>query len=144
MALERRNPLPPGRYWIDLFPSPVDGKPDGREHFAEWSDRHNDAVHVETTQSFDSDPPRTFVIFKTFKDLPWGQEMGTVVGFPTIAGKEVQASEDTVQRPPPEETAPPTFFEGIGKVILWTAGGVVALGALSILYSYLKRKAEGG
>lgn len=109
MALERRDPLPPGRYWLDLFPPLVPGRPDGRKHFAEWVKEHTGAVLIESTESFASTPPREFVIFRTSRSVPWGRHMGDVLGFPTIAPSSgagaVRSSSDTVQRPPPESNA---------------------------------------
>lgn len=145
MALERRNPLPPGRYWLDVHGPRSDAEGPQRDrnvHFGIWKSRNSDAVHVEKTQSFpDEDPPRNFVIFRTIKEIPWGPEMADVLGFPTIATDDVQSSDDTVQRPPPEA---PDLADQLKTIVLWTAGAVVGVGVLSILYSLLKRKAAGG
>jgi hypothetical protein len=109
LALERRNPLPPGRYWLDLFPPLAAGRPDGQKRFAEWVREHSGAVMVESTESFNTSPPRQFVIFRTSRDVPWGNEMGAAVGFPTKAPSSgpgaVRSSDDTVQRPSPEPSS---------------------------------------
>jgi hypothetical protein len=99
--MERRNPLPPGRYWQDIFQSNWDA-------FHAWLATNKDSVHVDTTESFDSaaapdmssqTQAREFYIFTVSVPVQWDQ---THWGFPTIADAGVKSSADTVDRPPPE------------------------------------------
>lgn len=92
MALERRNPLPKGVYWIDVFG-------DNREKFAAWT--RTNKVRVSTSESFDSSPPRDWVKFEVANPVPWD---GKTFGFPTVIkpGDTINTSDDTVQKPPPE------------------------------------------
>ncbi len=92
MAVERRNPLPAGVYWIDVFGA-------NREKFAAWTRANK--VHVSKTESFDSTPPRDWLKFEVTTPVPWDAK---TFGFPTIIepGSTVNTSDDTVQKPPPE------------------------------------------
>jgi hypothetical protein len=134
--------LPAGRYWITVNHDDQFGTWQG------WLDAMKDSVHVETTESVtDSDIPYEFYIFTTSKDLVW--ERGDQ---PTIAGPEIKARIDTVQRPDPE----PDFTDKIhdtvlelereaksaAKILTWAV--VIGLGiyAFSQLKHQTPRKAE--
>lgn len=95
MALERRNPLPPGLYWLDVFG-------DNRAKFEAWRKLNASLVRVVTSESFDSEPPRDWVKLEVLSPAPWDAR---TFGFPTIIkpGEPVNSSGDTVQRPPPEK-----------------------------------------
>ena len=98
------------------------GKRDGREHFKEWVKNNSGAVMVETTEEFGgigplnpasgfgtrTTPPRTFVIFKTSRELPWGTDMAGQIGFPTKAPASIRSSDDTVQKPSVDDPASAT------------------------------------
>lgn len=96
MTIERRRPLPAGRYWIDIFES-------GRSVWELWSGvmQKLDRLKILSTESFDAvdgAEPRQFVIFETSGEtVGWPEKLGS----PTIAGANVQSSADTVQRPDP-------------------------------------------
>lgn len=97
MKLERRNPLPAGRYWQDFF-----GKQ--RQFFINWREQakpHVKVLSTEAHEATDQSEPRDWVLFETDAPLPWDAAQ---LGFPTIAGPQVQSSSDTVQRPDPEPT----------------------------------------
>lgn len=97
MTLEKRRPLPAGRYWIDVFPQ---HRPKWDAYVAVMAQRGS--LGVETTQYFepvDGAPEHTFVIFRTKEELVWpDDEMGFA---PNVAGPEIQSSDDTVQKPDP-------------------------------------------
>ena len=95
MALERRNPLPAGTYWLDVFGA-------NREKLAAWRREHAASVRVVASESFESDPPRDWVKFVVSVPVAWDAK---TFGFPTIipTGVKVDSSGDTVQRPPPEK-----------------------------------------
>lgn len=93
-ALERRNPLPPGRYWIDVF------EPHSAA-FSAWLSRQGGKVRVESTERFPANaggPAREFVLFQVVQAVPWEGP-----GLPTIADAGVRTSADTVERPPPAQ-----------------------------------------
>lgn len=112
MAIERRQPLPAGRYWIDVFGD--------KFYIMEgWIKAAGDAVHVESQHltpatGFDSNsgppllpgpdglgnstPQVMWYLFTTSKPLYW---VGQVLGFPTIATADIQSKADTATRPPP-------------------------------------------
>jgi hypothetical protein len=100
-VIERRNPLPPGRYWVDVFPPHLDT-------FAAWLKTHgptsgggDGSVTVEETETFEgasdgSMPPRDFYIFDVSAPVNWEGP-----GLPTVATPNIKASDDTVQKPAP-------------------------------------------
>lgn len=89
MTQERRNPLPAGKYWVDVF------EPDWAM-FQDWVSRNTGIMKVLTTQEFDSEPKRIWYLFqvtggKSGEFLPiWDGP-----GFPTIADSSINSSEDT-------------------------------------------------
>lgn len=92
--LERHNPLPAGRYWVDVF------APDASAFIA-WLRANKNAVHVTTTESFPENgggPARDWYLFDVTTPVPWSGP-----GFPTVAGPEIKTAEDTAQRPDPEK-----------------------------------------
>ncbi len=90
MALERRNPVPVGRYWIDVQNSKTD-------EFNGFLASHSKSIHTDTTEGDSSEEGgTTFYIFKVLTPVTW---LPVNFGFPTIAGPEVKSKSDTVQRP---------------------------------------------
>jgi hypothetical protein len=96
-TLERRNPLPPGSYWIDVFGLNI-------PKFDNWLKAFSGlGVHVDATQHFESSSlpsVRTWYKFTytaPFEGAPivWD----TTFGFPTVADATIKSSEDTVSRP---------------------------------------------
>jgi hypothetical protein len=127
--IERRNPLPVGRYWIDISKEPV---PMGT-----WQGFLGAAtgfVHVESTED---DETQSFYIFTTTKELVWPDGIGS----PSIAGPAIKSKADTVQRPDPEPDAidqiptPGQLFKGIGDTVTVVAVVVGVLFVWKILAS---------
>lgn len=125
-AVERRNPLPPGRYWIDVFGADI-------EPFDMWL-KGNGAigfVDVLSTEFFDGQPAvppfldarpaRNWILFRVNAHTPFNQ---IEFGFPTIAGNDINTSSDTAQRPDPEEGP------NLARILLLS--GVTILGFLAI------------
>lgn len=98
MALERRRPLPAGRYWLDVFPK-------NALAWATWSSAMSKmgSATVEVTEhypSVDGAPEHDFVIFSTSgPNVAW-EAAG--LPSPTIAPATVTTSDDTATKPPPE------------------------------------------
>jgi len=114
MAQERKNPLPPGRYWIDVFDP-------HRRGFKDWLDKNASTISVEQTKEYETNTPLgTFYLFTTSEPVQWEGP-----GFPTIADQGVQSQEDTAQRPPPEK-------EGLEKLeeIVENTGSFLAMAAI--------------
>ena len=119
MALERRNPLPSGLYWLDVFG-------DNRAKFEAWRKLNASLVRVVASESFDSEPPRDWVKLEVLSPAPWDAK---TFGFPTIIkpGEPVNSSGDTVQRPPPEKDPLDSLGDALsGESFSKLAGFVIA------------------
>lgn len=149
--IERRSPLPIGRYWQDIFEkqSPA---------WNRWATEHvgSGAVKIVNSQTFNRDPLRDgsllpdflkddkagtlgipyrfWVLFDVLRPVPWPQ---TELGFPEIATPDIQQSSDTAQNPPG-----PTPLEEVGDavkgVVVPAVGVLAALLGIKILLE-LKR-----
>ena len=154
-AIERRNPLPPGRYWQDIFNKHA---PDWNAWIAEHGsgaigDETKDVV-VERVDRFRADPlrdgswlpeilapenagtipDRMWVLFRVKRAVPWP---ATKLGFPTIADETVQSSADTAENPPgltPGEEIEAAAMHVV-RPVMYLAGGLLAL---KILWSLRK------
>lgn len=128
MTVERRNPLPAGRYWIDISKEPV---PLGT--WQGFLSAFHGFVHVDTTEEDDA---FAFSIFTTSKALVWPDG----IGYPTIAGPNIKSRDDTVQAPDPEPDLTdqiPTvkqLVSGVGdtvKIVAVVVGIIIAVKVLS-------------
>ena len=139
-TIERRNPLPVGRYWVDVF--------DSKEAaFQNWLKAHKAEVQVisaETFEPIDNYEGRVWRLFKVTTPVQWEGP-----GLPTIAGSDVNSSADTGQRPPKEKDPldtidVPLYFDRAKKT-LWITGAIVAVvvgGALIYYYAPRRREAS--
>jgi hypothetical protein len=128
MAIERRNPLPAGRYWIDISKEPV---PLGTwQGFLAAS---SGFVHVDSTED---DPAYSWFLFTTTKPLVWPEGIGS----PNIADQSVTSRSDTVDRPDPEPDftdqipTPGQLIAGVSgtaKLVVWVLVGAVVVKLLS-------------
>lgn len=95
MAQERRNPLPPGRYWITV----ISTGGSQLDNFRQWAASNPKRVKIEKTEpAGDGARNGAFFIF-SITALPTTFDQRQF-GFPNIAGPEIQSSADTVSRPP--------------------------------------------
>ena len=124
MPLERRNPLPAGRYWLflDQAAAPL---------FDDWKASHRDAVKLART-SFDADTGYSWYVFSVSKPVPWQPES---FGWPNIADASVKDPTDVTSGldavPPPDILEAITeLAAGSGMKLFW---GALALGAFAIL-----------
>jgi hypothetical protein len=85
-GLERRSPLPVGRYWVDIPASKT-------AEFAGYL-AGNDRVRVEVTEG--GGDGGTFFVFRVLAPVPW---FAANFGFPNTAGPEIKSRADTVQAP---------------------------------------------
>lgn len=136
--LQRQNPLPPGKYWQDIFEKQS-------EAWNNWvvEAQKSGSVEILKVERFKADPlhdgswlpevlqpdnagtisARMWVLFKVIKPVDWP---ATKLGFPTFADDAVTSS-DTATNPPG-----PSPVEEIGqavqsavdsiKPVLWIAG----------------------
>lgn len=122
MAIERKNPLPAGRYWIDV----IDYPPGHMNEFTAWALANDQKIAIESTEErTELDPHQLFVIFRVLEPVFFPQKN---FGFPNIAGEQVHTSDDTAQKPDVPE---PSFEGPAGQLV--TFGGL-ALGAAALLF----------
>lgn len=140
MAVERRDPVPPGRYWVFILP-------DEEETWARWVQAHANTVQVVGVERKEKLEPYVPAIFATRPDMsiimvdggawvlfdilaptPW-----VGLGFPTIesTGSVTQSSQVEQGEVPPQGAGPGDFA---AKLIMGAAPwalaaflGVVAL-----------------
>lgn len=143
MTIERRRPLPVGRYWADIFPAQ-------QPKWGAWISVQRNAgnASIEATEHFDAigdSEAHDFVIWNTTAETIWpDDEMGFL---PNVAGPGIRSSADTVQRPEPEPDALgriDAWGKSIGRAIV--TAGAVAGGVLVLfgLLSLAKRRRYGG
>lgn len=115
MATERRNPLPAGRYWLDVAnaKAPI---------FDGWLEAFKASARVENTEA---SPETQFYIFSTTAPLVW---LGPVLGFPTIAPASIRSKADTVQRPDAPDPFAGFSFDGFGSTALLLIGAYFVFG----------------
>lgn len=128
MALERRQPLPAGRYWIDT----------GGQRtivLAGWLQTYQTIglAKVERSEGYGIEAkPQLWTLFRTSQPLVWP---GAFLGYPTIATDDVHSKADTVKRPPkppgpfePGGVFDPAQLEGLGSVAILAGLAYLAFG----------------
>lgn len=129
-VLQKQDPLPIGRYWIDVY---------GDSHVMlinKWLYDNNDTVKLENTEGYSSTDAAPegggFVLFSVGFPTAWG--MSKDLGWPTVATPDIHSSKDTVQRPPEQSATDYWFGEG-GKAtwVPWAIGGtVIVVGLVAV------------
>lgn len=141
MAVERRNPLPVGRYWIDVIDTRA--RPGLRLRFAEWLGGNRSSVRVVRREQFGgllTGAPRDWYLFEVMSPVTWPATAG--FGYPSIArsetaptAPEVRQASDTAQMPPPE----PSMGQRLTDLMSGASTlGVIALGIY--LLAQMRRK----
>lgn len=105
-GVERRNPLPNGTYWVDVFASKATA-------FRAWLARNRSSVRVVRTASFPAQHPyeaRDWYLFEVRAPVRWEGP-----GLPTIA-TPATTPESTVQRPAPEASATETLTTALASI----------------------------
>jgi hypothetical protein len=132
--LMRQNPLPAGRYWLDVFDP-------NRGTMTLWVNNNAGSVTVQDLESFpavvgggitmtdQNYPARDFYIFTVSSPVSWD---AVTFGYPTIAASNVNSSDDTVQEPSVESTSDllKDAATTVTKIAFWCAvvvGGVLVL-----------------
>ena len=137
MTIERRRPLPVGRYWADIFPK-------NRPAFDAWLKVNTERASVVSSQFFplvDGAPEHDWVLFATSAETLWPDD---VLGFaPNVASEGTNSSDDTVQKPPPEPSITDQASAALSRMtgaIYLAAGGIAACGVLVLLLALNKRR----
>lgn len=132
MAVQKKNPLPNGFYWVDLF-SPTSSSPttkDGPPIFFAWVNANRGRVFVRRTEEFPEPdlggPKRTWVLFEV-QQPPGAFPFG--LGYPTIASGINEPSTSAVIPTAPD---PLEWLQGI-------TGQLEGLALLYVLYQLTKR-----
>lgn len=122
MAIERGDPIPAGRYWLDIPKARV-------KNYTTW--RKANLPHVKTTSTQESSK-MTFIIFEVSSPVPrWPADWG--LGFPNTAGDSVKQASDVIQRPKVETSS---------DVLSGLFAGVSGTAMLVLLALYLMSKKE--
>jgi hypothetical protein len=117
-ALERKNPLPPGRYWQNFI---------GRtqiEAWNAWALKNQSSLRVINSEDqlpgVDRPEHIFWVLFQTSAPLEWP---GVTMGFPTIATADIATASDTASVPPTPTSAEilADAFEKIGSKVVTPA-----------------------
>lgn len=147
--LEKSNPLPVGRYWIDVFEAK-------KSVWDAWLATANiasdptsytgpsDRVQVEKIEyyePFEDDgkeyPGRYWILFKVVQPTPWGTLMAEQIGWPNTAPVNIQTSDDTVQKPDPND-ARTDWLPDVGPLGKIAIGGTALL-TVAVLAGYAVR-----
>jgi len=137
--IQRADPIPPGRYWLNFKNSGMDGGAQSAAWVA-WVRTNPETVRVESTQEGDADG-FSFVVFTVLSPTSrWPtQPLKNFLGFPSVAGSKVSGPDDVIQSP-----APPPPADAPGGVIDQVTGAlkVIGYGAIAayLLGKLLTRK----
>lgn len=115
MAVERRNPLPMGRYWVDIPAAKVDD-------FNKWLGIMSRGIFVAQTKETGAFGSSVTSYLFDVRDPLIYWEQGKY-GFPTI-GTGITDLDQTGQVPAPEPIIPPSVLpglEGLGNAVLLLA-----------------------
>jgi hypothetical protein len=96
VSIERRNPLPVARYWIDLRPGTLDT-------FRAWVAANPTRIAAERFEAVET--ASNGVTWALFRVLQPTRFDSRTFGFPTVATPDIEHAADTAQRPPPQTTS---------------------------------------
>jgi hypothetical protein len=107
MAIERRNPLPKGKYWVDIIDTPK--VPGARLYFTAWLARNRGKVKVIKKEEFGAlitGKARDWYLFEVLEPVTWETDKGfglpsQVMSFENPNAPVVTSSADTATRPEP-------------------------------------------
>ncbi|HEV8550419.1 MAG TPA: hypothetical protein VGQ57_15350 [Polyangiaceae bacterium] len=136
MAIERRDPVPKGRYWLFL----LEGE---EERWQAWVTEHRDSVRVIASETKQKLAPYRPAIFATRPDLSIIMEEGGAwvlfdvlaptpwvgLGYPTIVtDPAVHSSTDIEQAPAPlpDDALAQQLWSQVKGLLFW--GGLIYLG----------------
>jgi hypothetical protein len=145
--IEHRNPLPAGRYWVDVTATTevrgtdpdVNASLPPRDQMSQWFSVHKSTLRpVSTVDHADAEPPRAWYLFDVLAPTPW-----VGIGLPSAAGN-VKSEADTTNRPDPS----PDLLDAIASPLSGLAssagralaGGVIVLAAVATLVAVISRR----
>lgn len=107
MAIERRNPLPKGKYWVDIIDTPK--VPGARLYFVAWLARNRGKVNVIKKEEFGgltTGKARDWYLFEVLQPVTWETDKGfglpsQVMSAENPSAPIVTSSADTATRPEP-------------------------------------------
>lgn len=117
MPLERSNPLPPARYWVNV-------PPESTADFDQWLQANAANLHVDSTSALDGG--WNWVLFTATAPVPWNGP-----GLPDIADASVRTYADTITSPPVTDPASSLVST------LETDARYLAIGAFALLALYV-------
>jgi hypothetical protein len=136
-AEEKRNPLPPGSYWIDVFG-------DNRQKMATWMQTNGSAINSSSTEEAPGDTPATSRVTYTFSTTaatPWD---AVTFGYPEIIVPDPTLPVTPGQAPPlAPAPGPPTAKPPVtsSNTTLMLVASVVLVAAIVIAVRHKKRQA---
>ena len=135
MAVQRQNPLPKGRYWVDIVDTKHD--PGARLYFASWLLRNSKSVKVVRVEHFDRlrhGADRDWYLFDVSAPVRWETDRG--FGLPTIVKSGENPTAAPVLSAADTATTPaPTSLSDQFRDFLNDAKSVVLIIGLGILWS---------
>lgn len=138
MTIERKRPLPIGRYWADIFDRE-------RPAFEAWLNVNASRAKVvasEFKEGAGGAPNHDWVLFETTAETLWPDD---VLGFaPNRAEPGTNTSDDTAQKPPPEPGALDQAAAALSRIqqaAFLALGGLAVVGvAVLVLVATRKRR----
>jgi hypothetical protein len=152
MTLERRNPLPPGRYWMSLLGEQSQEFTAGVKGL---NASHPDLVRIVATNHHDANETGNneaaydWVLFTVGGNgAVWDHDL---IGTPNIAGPEITQESDTIQRPAPEKDVLDKLSDALPsadelkkaaaeQIRTLIIGALVIAGLTALFRVYLKEK----
>jgi hypothetical protein len=131
VSLERRSPLPVGRYWVDV-PSSKSADFEG------YLQANAARIHVEGTEAGE---PLWF-LFSVSEPVPW---FAVNFGYPTIAAADVKSKADTAERPDLPKDGSDQVSDALESVGSLGQSIIVAAaigGALVLLSKFVSRRGK--
>jgi len=124
MPVQKKNPLPNGLYWIDLF-APTSSAPntkDGAAIFTAWTNANRGRVFVRRTEEFPEPllggPKRTWILFEV-QQPPGAFPFG--LGYPTITTN-------------PDESSTSATLPTVPDPLEWLQSSASSLETLALIY----------
>jgi hypothetical protein len=140
MSLERSDPIPPGRYWVDVM------RNDDRKPFADWLAANKSTVRVLAREdrgkntaypSFSWLDPHVYGLWVLFEVTSPTKRwpVSIKIGFPNRAGA-AKSRADTVTKAPTKDVL--KYWSDKTGDILTTPGG--AMGALVLVFLLTRKR----
>lgn len=120
MPLERQNPLPPARYWVNV-------PPDSAADFDQWLTSNASSLFVNSTSALDGG--WNWVLFTVTSPVTWQGP-----GLPDIADASVQTYADTITSPP-VTSASDSLVSSVETIARYAGIGAFALLAIYVFVS---------